>query len=797
MRPGISVRRALCLLVMACLSFSLTAVAASAASYPAKWSKSPAPVRCYTGRSATIKVTLKASRKIGKITLKLSSGLPGTKKLSPTTISSLKKGASKTVSIKITLPAGATPGTYSAKLTAKSRGKNIAAPLTVRLTASKPRVKFVSSTPHEVAEQAVGASGAVITAPGGSPIGGAQVGIPAGAVSPGTNVELSYETGSMQPADGSYAGYALEINGTAPTGQRNPDHMTFEQPVTITLPIAQPGKIPVPYNILPDGTLELAHLTRIDGSTFSFQTFHESRYTVVYASPKGAGAAASFAAEGSSVAATTTTSTLSSVSTNFFPSLDGFQIVNTGSGFAPGGECFGMVSFGLWYYQNAMASKGWFYPRFMNKDYGFGVKGQNIIATRAHMSIHRYFASYYYNAGVVSQWNLTPQARYTAIVDAMKNTGNPVLVQLWPSDNSGGGHSVLGTQVNGTTGDLTIYDPNHPGSSRTIDWDDTQKKLLPYGGYGYVSFCGDGSMHVKEDFSAILADAEDDFHGSYATQIVVQSHKPYKKASAGPPPTPEEGVVTDRTITISGRFHSGSVKVEKITIYVGDTPYTANVTADSGGSGSFSIPVSLKAGMNKLNFKSEGYNARNQRIGLPTMAYYDKDGDGLPDPHRSHESHSAERVMKYQIKLNAGLAVMLATLTWNTATDVDLYVTDPTGATSWYGGHTTPSGGTLDHDVTSGFGPEHFTLLDSNTIQWGQPYTVRVHYYSDRADAEHPVPTSYQVTIDLYEGTPHATSRTYTGTLVGDSSSNSSPGSSGTGWDTVATITLEEPPEAP
>ena len=454
-----------------------------------------------------------------------------------------------------------------------------------------------------------------------------------------------------------------------------------------------------------------------------------------------------------------------------------------------------MVSYALWYYEHAMESKGWFYPRFMNKDYGGGVYGQNIIATRAHMSIHRYFSSYYYNAGVVSQWNLTPQARYTAIVDALKNTGNPVLVQLRPSDNSGGGHSVLGTQVDGTTGDLTIYDPNHPGHSDTIDWDDTHKKLLPYDGFGYVSFCGDGSMHVMEDFSAILKDAEADFHGSQTAQVIVQSHKPYKPASPGPPATPEEGVVTDRVITLSGVFHSGSVKVDRITVFVGDQPFITNVTANSGGSGSFSVQISLKAGMNTLNITTRGYNARNELIGLPTRVYYDKDGDGLADPHGSsgHSSHPDERVIRYRIKLNADLAVMLVTLTWNTATDVDLYVTDPTGATAWYSNRTTPSGGILDHDVTSGFGPEHFTLLDRNTIQWGQPYTVRVHYYSDHSDDAHPIATSYWVNVDLYEGTTRTFTRTIGGTLLGDSSSNSSPGSSGTGWDDVCTVTLQQP----
>src|SRR5688572_1439413 len=50
------------------------------------------------------------------------------------------------------------------------------------------------------------------------------------------------------------------------------------------------------------------------------------------------------------------------------------------------------------------------------------------------------------------------------------------------------------------------------------------------------------------------------------------------------------------------------------------------------------------------------------------------------------------------------------TLTWDTpATDVDLWVTTPDGEKVFYGHREGKSGGTLDTDVTTGFGPETFT----------------------------------------------------------------------------------------
>jgi uncharacterized protein YfaP (DUF2135 family) len=85
-------------------------------------------------------------------------------------------------------------------------------------------------------------------------------------------------------------------------------------------------------------------------------------------------------------------------------------------------------------------------------------------------------------------------------------------------------------------------------------------------------------------------------------------------------------------------------------------------------------------------------------------------------------------------------------LTWDTPTDVDLWVIDPTGEKCYYGSRSTKSGGNLDVDITTGFGPETFTMgkaLPGN-------YSVQTQYYSSQSS---PV-TRVNVYVVLYEGTP-------------------------------------------
>jgi tetratricopeptide (TPR) repeat protein len=69
-------------------------------------------------------------------------------------------------------------------------------------------------------------------------------------------------------------------------------------------------------------------------------------------------------------------------------------------------------------------------------------------------------------------------------------------------------------------------------------------------------------------------------------------------------------------------------------------------------------------------------------------------------------------------------------LTWETdANDVDLHVYDRRGGHAFYGAKTLSSGGELYADVTTGYGPECFTVPAPSTRD-AAPYRLAVNYYS-------------------------------------------------------------------
>ncbi len=93
------------------------------------------------------------------------------------------------------------------------------------------------------------------------------------------------------------------------------------------------------------------------------------------------------------------------------------------------------------------------------------------------------------------------------------------------------------------------------------------------------------------------------------------------------------------------------------------------------------------------------------------------------------------------------------TLTWDTdGTDVDLWVFDAAGEKCFYSHKQTACGGSLDTDVTDGFGPETFTLSHAPAGR----YRVAAHFYSGGS------PTLCRVTLVLRQGTPEEERKTRT-----------------------------------
>ena len=97
------------------------------------------------------------------------------------------------------------------------------------------------------------------------------------------------------------------------------------------------------------------------------------------------------------------------------------------------------------------------------------------------------------------------------------------------------------------------------------------------------------------------------------------------------------------------------------------------------------------------------------------------------------------------------------TLKWDTpGTDIDLWVTGPDGEKINYQQKQGKAGGTLDVDVTSGYGPETYTQarLVPGT------YRIQAHYYGGAG------PTRVKVDVIQGEGTEQANRREFRGILI-------------------------------
>jgi len=594
-------------------------------------------------------------------------------------------------------------------------------------------VTFTDGDDVTITSQVISSTGGIIEVGSkGTPIDDVQVQFPAGALIRDTNVSLGYDTGALTPNEGIYGGVALILD----TG----DVTEFEQPVTITVPFTDTDTTPVPYYLDSEGKLHLAQLMEIDrtAKTFSFETFHASLFTWILS--KLTGTEDEQKQRGWECVGGECT-------TGYSLREDGFQVRNNGSEFNREGECAGMTAWSLWYYEKIKPDKGSFYPKFMNvigTDIdGNPVHGQDIIATRAFISKSQTWTTYYRYI-LDQEKQLSDKERYDSIINAIINTRNPVLLHLSGEHRS---HSVLAYAFHYLDKTISIYDPNYPGQSKFITYDLSTESFNSYSGFDRIVYCGDGSLVLDEPFYYILYDAWADFHGSVGAVIDIGSHTDGQE-------------VTERHITLTGMIQSGEVSVTRLNVFVGSTKFQTNVGYD----GSFNIPISLESGTNSLQFSTAGTDA---------------DGDLIP--------LSNNMPLGFTLNLNIPSSVILVTLTWDTNdTDVDLYVIDPTEDYSCWYHETTADGGELDYDITTGYGPEHWTLMTADTVRYGQLYKVRVHYYSDHSKG----PTNYTVSIKLYEGTSREVEYWYRGNLAVDNSSNDDPDDTGPDWVDIAEIIL-------
>jgi len=85
------------------------------------------------------------------------------------------------------------------------------------------------------------------------------------------------------------------------------------------------------------------------------------------------------------------------------------------------------------------------------------------------------------------------------------------MIYLYHVPDAPGAHSVLAYAFNDLASDISIYDPNHPGESRTIHYDKSGKSFDAYAGFEGIVYNGDGSLNLQEPYGNILNDAGANF----------------------------------------------------------------------------------------------------------------------------------------------------------------------------------------------------------------------------------------------------------------------------------------------
>ncbi len=110
--------------------------------------------------------------------------------------------------------------------------------------------------------------------------------------------------------------------------------------------------------------------------------------------------------------------------------------------------------------------------------------------------------------------------------------------------------------------------------------------------------------------------------------------------------------------------------------------YTVPYNGTSGDSGSLQVPLGIPTNVDEGDF-------------CINFCVYDRDG------------LVSNVVSTCVTVLRLGTGSLQVSLSWDTPTDQDLYVTDPSSTTIYYANDFSSTGGQLDRDDTDGFGPEN------------------------------------------------------------------------------------------
>ncbi|MBK8276759.1 MAG: hypothetical protein IPK92_13280 [Nitrospira sp.] len=428
----------------------------------------------------------------------------------------------------------------------------------------------------------------------------------------------------------------------------------------------------------------------------------------------------------------------------FSPAANGWNIGNNFVNyFTSGGNCLGMSGYATWFFENRP-------DQLFGKFSAIGVPAGSpsiaqLVATRAHLAQSQYWA--FKQSIYESQLGVSLTARLMKVYLSYFNQPLILLLSTNPNGSSPTHASVLyGYDASG----FIFYDVNLMNASQYVTFNGSSWGT--YGSYKGFTFVAMPSLGRTEDFAVLTAQAEGGFTASNAISVT----------------SPTEGQVipinSTNSTTLAGTL-SGGLNAQAVLIaYVKGVQQIVPIS-----SGTFSATIPVSSGDNTLILMA-GVNIANQSNWYPNAATLIRNFRG---------GNPATK--------------LLTTLTWNqNDIDVDLYVTDPNGQTAWYASKSTASGIELDFDNTTGFGPEHTTLVTggisgtSGVVLPGN-YIIRVHYYSDHATGQSATGT---VSIVLNENAPNQQFVSRSFTISTSSPGNASPGGVGSDWVDIATVNL-------
>lgn len=416
---------------------------------------------------------------------------------------------------------------------------------------------------------------------------------------------------------------------------------------------------------------------------------------------------------------------------SFDVATDVWNIRNFGSYFSPGGNCLGMSAYGVWFTGNRPAEA-------LNGKYssagGAPTSQAHMTATRAHLG-----QSQYWSIQQFRDMNANPDWYIATLMKlALYSTGQPQVLILGTDGKARHADIVYGWNAGG----FLVYEVNtSPGEGRSVTVPFSNGSFGSYGPFNDFTYLAMASLGRNEDFAGLTTQAEAGFTDSANINLT----------------SPDEGEeISERKVrltgSLTGDLTSGGGR--DVIAYVNGEPNPVGSDITS-----FNVEIPVKQGDNTLIVLAGDMS--NQSLWYQNAATLVRNFKGI-----------------FQA------ATFRATLTWNKTGDVDLYVTEPAGETSWYRSKATSNGMQLDFDNTSGYGPENTTLSvgEGDTLLAGD-YGVRVHYY--RGDG----PVSGQVQILTYEGEEKQQNRTFNWMIGADgSSATAGPGGTGPQWTDITSV---------